>query len=1655
MQQKVMKLISILLLTTILYANFATVISFAADKMLSSKEIENQGISTQNPNVEFDVFYEGGKHSAELDVNDVDTKLNIAINLKNASILKDIVVDLSNSNFKISQSQESENIQLFNQEEKKIVFNQITKSTNLIEKINIAMDKKNIVTEDAFDRDNVIKLTATYINQKAEEVKISKDIIIHTSWKATEAKAKLEYNTIKFIPYEMNNESKLIVAGEFISYLENSVLPIQETKIEINAQKINNEYPERVVIIADSTQATNGEVDAKNFSNNNWSYDNATGKININVKNDIKDGTIQWNSNVIDKFYITYIYSENVCNSIKDKKVRLEYNINSNLVLYGNGIKNVSASKNNGNDQIEKIGDILDLNIKQTQTLNKGYLYSNKKAIEENKKETDYKVEYIAKVFYKDVIDEINIKEEVSQFVNTNGKEESTIVGENNYVYNKELKISKQDFDKFIGEKGKIEILNSTGEILETINKDSIVDNNNIVVNLLKYNVNNVNIKTSKPQSEGNIKFEITKTLNKNIDYSSNQIKTFSDLKTSVTTILKNNTTEIVKLNTSSNISLEEPIEKVGAEINNNRLSTIVKNENIKLKVILENDSIDDVLYENPTIDVKLPSNIKILNIKNSQVYFDDELNINNTEVINNKDGTKSILVNLQGTQTKYNNSAAKGAVIELDLDIELNRLTPTTDTNIVIVATNKDGTKVIKELPIKLVAPTGVVATNAMTGYNGQEKLEVINGEAKEVLISTKVQEKELTFNMNVINNYENTIDNIVVLGRIPFAGNKNIDNSDLMGSTMDMPLKGKIQLEGNASNQATIYYSENGEATKDLEKVENAWKTEVVDYAKIKSYMIKIDNYAMTTGEYFAFNYKVTLKGDLDYDKSAYENYAVYFNNNKKSGTIQDKVIATKIGVTTGSTAKIEAKLISPMEGKTIKAGEDLEYILTVTNSGSLDANNVEAVMNYSGLISYIPEEGADANSYKEERLENLDKVLTLNLGNIKAKTSCTKKIKFNVYVETPSKDISFKAKVKYDNKEVETNAINTKIAKTYFKLYTTTYSEHQGSLREGDTYSYAIHLRATDYNLRNNTIVKIKFPEELNYESIEVQRLSVEMNKFVDLTPNVKTKVKGNDLTIELGTVTKEEEIVVLNFKVKNNKLQDYQKDIVINASVQADGTDVENVDEVKETLNKVGVRINQICNIPENMTISGGEKFKYIFTIENLSDISLDDMIFEEIVPQGIVITSVKAIYQNGTIDNDYRYMDNNNTEIDLYIIGKTTVTVEVEAYVKYLDTDTKIDNKAKIRSKLIGEMESNTLSHTIKATIEEENPEIENPEIGNKETRKIIGTIWKDLNKDGVKDVNEEKVQNVSVLLLDNKTGNVALDSYNKELIVTTNENGSYMFNNVLPGRYSVIFFYDSMNYSPTEYHKQGVNEAINSDGIDRTIIYEGKTQIAAMTEEIVIEKENKYDIDLGIIENPKFDLKLDKQVKNITVNDTKKVSKHEYNSNFAKIDFEGKYAAKSSMVVEYKISVTNEGGIPGYVKKVADYLPSELKFNSELNKDWYLGKDGVLYNNSLANTIIKPGETKELSLLLTKSMNSEDFGIINNSAEIYETSNDYGALDIDSTVANKNTNEDDYATANVLTSIKTGGIVVYTTLAITVITIIGVGLYMIKKKVLK
>ena len=195
-----------------------------------------------------------------------------------------------------------------------------------------------------------------------------------------------------------------------------------------------------------------------------------------------------------------------------------------------------------------------------------------------------------------------------------------------------------------------------------------------------------------------------------------------------------------------------------------------------------------------------------------------------------------------------------------------------------------------------------------------------------------------------------------------------------------------------------------------------------------------------------------------------------------------------------------------------------------------------------------------------------------------------------------------------------------------------------------------------------------------------------------------------------------------------------------------------------------------------------------------------------------------------------------------------------------------------------------------------------------------------------------------------------------------------------------------------------------------------------------------------------------FDLSLIQYLNKVTVENAEGITTYEYtDTNFAKVEIHSKHMNGSKVTLEYKMIVKNQGTIPGYARKIVNYKPEGLEFNQDLNKDWYVGDDGNIYSVALINKLLNPGESAELTIILTKQMTNEDGGTIKNTMEIYEASNDENVEDLNSIPGDKLDGQNDMSTAQVIVAVKTGTIILYIALATAVIVIIGLGFYKIKK----
>ncbi len=305
------------------------------------------------------------------------------------------------------------------------------------------------------------------------------------------------------------------------------------------------------------------------------------------------------------------------------------------------------------------------------------------------------------------------------------------------------------------------------------------------------------------------------------------------------------------------------------------------------------------------------------------------------------------------------------------------------------------------------------------------------------------------------------------------------------------------------------------------------------------------------------------------------------------------------------------------------------------------------------------------------------------------------------------------------------------------------------------------------------------------------------------------------------------------------------------------------------------------------------------------------------------------------------------------------------------------------------------------------------------------TNKISGLAWYDADKDGQRDDDEAYLSGLTVYLISTSDLNIVSKT-------STSSTGAYTFTGVTSGEsYIVLIEYDTSNYNVTTYQADNVDSSCNSDFINIALTLSGVYGTYAVSNTITLSADT-YNIDLGLVDTNKFDLELTKTVSLIQVSNSSGTTSYKFDkSTLAKVEIASKAMSGSVVAITYTFTVTNTGDVAGYANKLVDYLPSDLSFSSALNPDWYQDTDGNLYCSTLNGVLINPGESKEISLILTKTMTTENTGLVNNTAEIYEASNDEGISDTDSTPANKSTSEDDYGSADVIIAVKTGGAVAY------------------------
>ena len=1633
------KVIAVILIIILTSANIILLGEYTIAYALSDEELIKQDSSTNNKNVEFNSYFYGETHNQVFSLESEDAKIYLRIKVNNAGYLQNGVIEFQNTNFKLKEGISNENIQSIDYQNNKIILNRINNGSDITIELPIEILKDDNVSLDYFNKETLTKFTATYVDGNGKEKQIEKKVTNKLSWKGN-GEIELTASANKFVTYNENENYGVMLQTKVNSKLKDSSLPIHNTNIEITVPTINNTKPNIVNVIAINTLATNGKADGLEFNSNNYYYDIENGKVTINVSN--LEDSISWKKNVSDEYLVTYLFEgQEVYNFAKQNGISSEILINSESTVYNNEEIKVNKNIKAPISFTSEEGNITDFSVNVPEKISKGYIYANYDA--KDKKETEYLVNYVATINSAKLTNSLELVQAYDKFVTSENKEGSTTVGNNNYAYNKRVEVSQAEFNKILGENGTITIKNEKSETLGIINKETKLENGIYSLDISEKNNNKLDIVTSAPITEGQLKINVVKAIKGNIDYSKEQMKSFTKMK-----IELEGKTNLSVNKASKEMLLAEPVTKTELSINKENLTTVVENKNVEIRAVLDTSNEYNALFENTTLKIILPSYIENIDLNSVNILLDNGLKIKNSQV-KDENGQKVIYVELEGKQTEYTIDAEyKGAIVVLNTDINVKTLTPSSSAKITMEYTNKNETatnlKGTEEQQINFVAPSGIVAASGISNYKEEgEDVLSISDEPQTVGVEPYSEKRIATMKGIVINNYQNDISNISILGRIPAQGNKKIDTETELGSTFTIPLAENITITEIDSSNYTIYYSDNANATKDLDEPNNGWQKTMT--ANSKAFLIVFNSeYKLQNGDKFNFSYNIEIPENLAPNNNSYSMYKVYYTNNSQIGSMEESKNSAIIGLTTGKGPELEVELSSTVD--TIKEGQIVKMKATIKNIGEVDAEDAKIIIplpEYSKFINYI-----EGNGFIEDNIKSKE----IAVGTIKSGETIKKDyyIKIIDYIEetTLPKEITNVAnlKVKGLNNVITSNKCILNVENGEISLSLVSDTDEELVLVEGQVIEYLINIHniSGKENI-DNVVITVALPKGLKYVEATIKNSWEEES---GITEGINFNEEDNLLTINLEKI---EYYKVINLKLE---VKDFEGNISLIAKAVANN--IEHYSNISEYIaEKINLQISELTSTPKY--IKEGNIVTYNINLTNNGKTVIKNIRILDTLPNELYFEKATYIYAGE--EQVVNTLTNGNVDISInrLEVGES-IEVKVMAKARLLENkeDKEIKNKMTITAKNFEKIETNIVSNII-----EYNSDIHDNESGeddNKENRyKITGTAWIDENKDGKRDNTEQILPNIQVILLNKDGKSIVKDvDTNENKITTTNSNGEYEFNNLLNGEYLVLFIYDSSNYTLTEYQKSGVDSSYNSDAIDINMIFNGEKRIVGITDIITIDGENVRDIDIGVYTASKFDLRLDKYINKITLTTPTigtRVDSYN-NSKLGKVEVLGQNLGKSNAVIEYKIVIKNEGSVPGYVNKIVDYLPENVSFTTELNRDWYLSENGNIYNASLTNEKIEPGETKEVTLIVSMKIEEKNLGIITNNAEIYESYNEQGLKDIDSTEGNKEESEDDISKAEVIVSIVTGKIIMYTLIGLVIILMLALGVYGIKKYVL-
>lgn len=892
-------------------------------------------------------------------------------------------------------------------------------------------------------------------------------------------------------------------------------------------------------------------------------------------------------------------------------------------------------------------------------------------------------------------------------------------------MHYRKTRVSVDEFNNILGEDGYITVYTPEGEIIGFINKDCPIVNNEYIFEYPMY-LTSVKFEMQSIQADGTISIKNDKSIKETSDFSRNQISLFATINT-ITQVGLYVGEELRSSSAEGNINLEETESRMTLDVDTDTLSVEDKND-VTINVTLKTDEERYDLFENPIVDLEFPSAVEEVEVTGITLLYKNGLSIDNWNITTNSMGRKVLRINLAGSQLEYTPGAVQeGTTIVAYTELDVNRLTADTSENLRMTYSNKDTVRKTyslegrdsEDISFSFVGRQELV--RAMEIKTSDENVATSYDEETEKIQIETNKEQIVTITSSIVNNYEATLDDVVIIGRIPFVGNKDGNGNDL-GTNFDTKLQNAISTTGVI---ADVYYSEDGLA----EANSDSWREDLDNLENYKSYKIVIREKTLAKGERLSFEYHLVVPEDVGYNAKGCSCYEVFYKIDTQSYSSAcftgmytetkeiemediDEEARQKLAELTVGTQVSQCGIILGELDKVYER-QILKYTVVVRNTSNVTAKNVVLRCNAENANLYDwdyveNESGMDETTrhvrYLREFTQEEKEYSEFEIGDLEPGDSKT--VEYQVIVrdlsEIENPEVYGKINIKYDDtieKNVETikNSIEEALLEVRVGYANTETLEDIDTSTEKQFKAYIETKNITETELRDVDLVLV-LPKLLEFDKNSYYYGTSE------LTPKIEKSEESEFVTFKIPSIkSKDTQRFYLVTKTSNIDLEKASEQIEIYGYAQTDNNKYYS-NKYTKTLHQGKTKLEYVftSDISTDVVLQHEDELTYILDLNNVGKIRTGYFSITDNLPNGLEIVEVKLL--KGEEEEIIEPSNYNKVVINMQMLVGESVKLVIKTRVNERDFSRDqefIENQIKINGGFLDGFETQVIAHRIK------------------------------------------------------------------------------------------------------------------------------------------------------------------------------------------------------------------------------------------------------------------------------------------------------------------------------------------------------------------